>query len=746
MLQKLRVGLAGAVALALTMSPAQASDAPPTSQVSVTLTDLSTGTYLDRGPKIRWQEGKAPDGDTITIDANRAYQTMDGFGASFTDSSAWLIGTKLDHERRNSVMRDLFDSQQGIGLSFIRQPMGASDFSAAGNWSYDDMPPGETDPGLENFSIDHDQAYTLPLLRQALKINPDISLMATPFSPPGWMKTSDSMIGGTLKPEFREDFANYFVKFIKAYEANGVPIDFISLQNEPTYQPPTSPSSLVTVEQANDLIKNYVGPALRANDLSTKILTYDFNYDLPSYAETPFADPESSKFVNGTAWHCYAGDVRMQTVVHNDYPNKTTHMTECSGGTWEGTDQDAFNATMNHVIGSTRNWAKSVVRWNMALDADRGPTNGGCDICRGVLTVAEGADGEWDYTKNVDYYALGQASKFVEPGAQRVASSTLGAGSVQDVAFVNPDGSSVLVTHNSGQAAQTFKVQSGDHWFEYTLNPGAAATFTWKGDQRGSTDSQAVGSVDLVFDQKDGTNPVVTYSPDLSIFEDQVRVGDRWFGQTVPTGGSIELTRGQQPLPRAGWTATAIATEPGGSPENALDEDPTTRWATGRGMQQGDWFDIDMGSTQTVDQITIDSGTSLGDQAHGYQIFVSQDGTNWGEPIVTGAGKSQQSTAIFPETQARYIRVMNVGAAQNWWSIYDVKVFAPTGPVAERAGEGDLTQVQRRTATLADGTEVTALYNAGTAPVTFQGDWGPTPYIYRLPAGGVGIFTERPAS
>ena len=289
--------------------------------VSVVVTDLGAQKYLAPQPGMSWQRGSAPAGPTITVDTTRRYQEITGFGASFTDSSAWLVDTKLDASQRDAVMRDLF-SDQGIGLSFLRQPMGASDFAVKGNYSYDDMPPGKTDPTLAHFSIDHDRAYIIPLLLQARRINPHLTVMATPWSPPGWMKTSDSMIGGTLRPEAYQPLADYFAKFIEDYAAAGVPIRYITPQNEPLFIPGGYPGMFLSATQADDLIKNHLGPTLRAHHLPTGILAYDHNWDAISYPETMYADPDAAGYVAGTAWHCYGGDVITQAVSHNNYPNK----------------------------------------------------------------------------------------------------------------------------------------------------------------------------------------------------------------------------------------------------------------------------------------------------------------------------------------------------------------------------------------------------------------------------------------
>ncbi|MEV4641367.1 glycoside hydrolase family 30 beta sandwich domain-containing protein [Actinoplanes sp. NPDC049548] len=735
-------GLVAALTL-VTLCPVEASAAAgPSASVSVHLTDLAAKTYLSRQPGVSWRRGHAPDGPTITVDSRRRYQEITGFGASFTDSSAWLVGTRLDPAQRDAVMRDLFSSQ-GIGLSLLRQPMGASDFAVTGNYSYDDMPAGQTDPALEHFSVGHDRAYIIPLLQQARRLNPKLTLMASPWSPPGWMKTSDSMIGGTLRPDAYQPLADYFVKFLQAYAAAGVPVRYITPQNEPLYVPSGYPGMSLSAQQQNDLIKNHLGPAIRERGLHTGILAYDHNWDVIGYPETMYADPATTGFVEGTAWHCYGGDVRAQSVSHNDYPNKPAWHTECSGGTWEGDEQAGFAAGMGLVINSTRDWAKGVVRWNMALDQNNGPTNGGCPTCRGVVTVAPDASGRWSYAKTVDYWALGHASKFVRPGARRIASSSLGAGDVQDVAFVNRDGSTALVAFNSATSAKTFQVQWGDKWFTYRLPAGAAATFTWSGTQHGAASPSELGSVDVPFVNRDGTRAVISYDSGLLAHQAQVRVGDQWLGYSLPAGASLEPPTASAPLPRDAWTVSASTSNPTEPPGRAVDGDAATRWSTGRGMKAGDWFQVDLGANQTFNQVVLDTTGSSGDSPRGYQLFVSDDGTNWGRPIATGQG-SPVTKILVPQVTARYLRVVNQGDAGGWWSIHELNVLGPGGPAAG-AARTDERGLQRKTAVLPDGTRLLVAYNSGRSVTTFDVRWGDTTYRYRLPAGAAAVFTTRQA-
>ncbi|MEU0247338.1 discoidin domain-containing protein [Streptomyces sp. NPDC006235] len=748
--QRRRPTLAAATTLLATLSvlPAAtpASATPALSKAQVWLTDLSTDTHLAKQAPVTWKAGPVPDGSsgsTITVDSTRTYQPIEGFGASFTDSSAWLVGTKLDTAQRNALMRDLFSRHDGIGLSVLRQPMGASDFAVSGNYSYDDMPAGQSDPTLAHFSIDHDRSYTIPLLKQAGRINPRLTVMATPWSAPGWMKTSGSMVKGQLKPEAYQAYADYFAKFLKAYAAAGVPVRYVTPQNEPLYEPSTYPGMSMPADQAKTFVTGYLAPTLRKQGLSTRILGYDHNWDVTSHPESLYTDPAAARDVAGTAWHCYAGDVTAQSVVHNDYPNEPAFQSECSGGTWEGDEQGGFAGAMDNVINGPRNWAKSIVRWNMALDTDGGPRNNGCQGCRPVVTVAPNTDGKWTYTPTADYWGLAQASKFVQPGARRIASNTLGKGSIEDVAFTNPDGSTALVTFNSGTSARTFTVGWGNRHFTYTLAAKAAATFTWTGNQSGSTDPATIGSVDLPFRNPDGSKALISYDSSLLAQQPQVRIGDQWVGYTLPTGASLTPPTGEAPLSRDGWQATASASSSDGPPSQAIDGDPATRWSSGHGMQPGDWFQLDLGSTQTFDQVVLDTSASSGDYVRQYEVSTSDDGTTWSKPTAVGAG-STVTRILLPSTTARYIRVTNTADSGSWWSIHELSVLAPDGKAAPSPAATD-HGLQRKSAALPDGTRLTAVYNSGTSPATFDLPWGGTTYSYRLPAGAAAIFTNRSA-
>jgi len=429
---------------------------------------------LQQGSALRFTSTPTSE-KVITVDDSRQYQTIDGFGAAMTDSSAWLLEDQLSTAQRNEVMRKLFDPQHGIGISFVRVPLGASDL-ARNRYSYDDMPPGQRDPGLQRFSIDHDRAYILPALGQALKLNPSINIMVTPWSPPGWMKTKDSMVGGQLREDASTDFALYLAKSVSAFQKAGVPVKYLSLQNEPLYETKDYPGTLMPADQQKELIAKYVGPALQKAGLHAGILAYDHNLDHPEYPETILADPAGAQYVPGSAFHCYGGNVSAQGRVHEQFPDKGLWMTECSGGTWQ--KGNILAITERLVIESTRQWAKTVVLWGLALDEKNGPNSGGCATCRGFVTVDSSAEPP-TVTYTADYYAIGHASRFVHPGAVRIDSSELSQDGLETVAFKNTNGSIVLLVLNNGDTSQNFSVSWHGNSFRTSLNAGSVSTYEW---------------------------------------------------------------------------------------------------------------------------------------------------------------------------------------------------------------------------------------------------------------------------
>jgi glucosylceramidase len=465
------------------------------SAVSVVLTTNDQTQLMAVQPNVSFSTSTTDAGtNTVLVDPAQQYQSIEGFGAAFTDSAAYLLMEVEPSANLSSTLNDLFTRNgDGIGLSFMRIPMGASDIART-VYSLDDQPVGTTDLPLADFSIAHDQTYILPLIQQAKTLNPKMKLMANPWSPPGWMKDPTSinpvsMMGGDLLMTSANEtaFANYFVTYIQAYQAAGVPIDYISIQNEPENETAAYPSMLMTDNVQLALLQGYVLPALANANLSTKVFVWDHNWDTPSYPEYVLSGLTAQQLtqVAGTAWHGYGGAPGAQQLVQNEFPTLGTWETEHSGGTWQ-TDQ--FTTDMLEITLVMRNSSKSFVKWSLALDQNLGPNLtlndpplGGCSTCTPIVTVNSSTGA---VTKDIEYYTLGHYSKYVLPGAVRVYSSNTPY--IASVAFENPDGSMALIAYNSSSSSQTFNVQWGGQSFSYTLPATAAATFTWTGTATGN--------------------------------------------------------------------------------------------------------------------------------------------------------------------------------------------------------------------------------------------------------------------
>jgi glucosylceramidase len=476
-----------AVAGAVLTVPRLAQAAGETVNIWLTTTSDSGGRTVTRGLQqqapISFAASSAAANQTITVNENTTYQQFVGGGASFTDTAAWLMNSSgaLSASTRTSVMQKLFDPNAGIGLDFLRNPMGASDL-ARYNYSYDDMPAGQTDPALAHFSIAHDLVDVLPLTKQARALNPGLKVMATPWSAPAWMKDNDNFINqGWLQSQYYAAYAQYFVKFIQAYQAQGVPIDYVSAQNEPTccgagttYASMNWNGSGLDYFSGTDLL-----PAFHAAGLSTKLLVLDYNWsNYNDLGSVPLGDAalRGDPLFGGIAWHGYGGDVSTQTTIHNQYPSVSAFDTEHSGGTWIANQQ---NEDMHNLIDYTRNWGRTWTKWSLAVDQNMGPHSGGCGTCTGLITVHNGDSrgGQVDYT--IEYYTMGHLTKFVKPGAYRIDSTANS--TVPNVAWRNPDGSKALIAYNGTSGSQSVKVVWGNQSFTYSLPAATSATFTWSG-------------------------------------------------------------------------------------------------------------------------------------------------------------------------------------------------------------------------------------------------------------------------
>jgi O-glycosyl hydrolase len=440
--------------------------------VSAWLTTGDQGKLLE--PQSTFNFGNdTTNGLVIHVNENHQYQQMDGFGAVMTDSSAWLIYNQLTASQRNDLMNKLFSPTNGIGMSYLRVPIGASDF-ALNHYTYDD-----TCCDVNDFSIAHDTPYIIPVLLQAKSLNADLKLMGSPWSTLGWMKTTNSLYRGTLRPEYYDEYASYFAQFIGAYAAQGLPIHSVTIQNEPQHTASDYPAMWLTPADEVSFVKNNLGPTL--NGTGVKIVSLDHNWGLAHYGVDVLNDATARQYVSGTAFHCYGGVPDFQTITRDVHPDKAIYFTESSSGSWATNWADNLIWDgVNLIVGSTRNWFQTVVKWNIALDTNNGPHTGDCSGCTGLATINQNTGA---VTYNHDYYALGHLSKFVVPGAYRIASTTQPAPNIHSVAFKNPDGSKVLIVVNANNEGNAVNVRWGGQSFQYSLPRQSMATFKWGGTQ-----------------------------------------------------------------------------------------------------------------------------------------------------------------------------------------------------------------------------------------------------------------------
>lgn len=408
----------------------------------------------------------------IEVDDTQAFQTVDGFGYTLTGGSAEVIN-QLSVAKKQELLQELFgSSENSISISYLRISIAASDLNSA-PFSYDDMAIGQTDVNLNSFSLAPDMTNLIPVLKAILAINPNIKIMATPWSPPVWMKDNNSFIGGSLQPQYYGVYAQYFVKYIQKMKAEGITIDAICPQNEPLH-PGNNPSLLMTATQQAEFIKNSLGPAFQTAGINTKIIIYDHNCDRPDYPITVLSDTAANPFIDGSAFHLYGGDISALSTVHNAFPTKNVYFTEqwtSSEGNFGG---DLRWHSKNVVIGSMRNWSKIALEWNLANNSSFGPhTPGGCTQCKGAITI-NSAD---SFVRNVAYYIIAHASKFVPFGSTRIVSNVQG--NLSNVAFKTPSGKIVLLVVNDGASTELFNIKYNGRWITTSLESGSVGTYIW---------------------------------------------------------------------------------------------------------------------------------------------------------------------------------------------------------------------------------------------------------------------------
>lgn len=475
-----RIALAGFAILSVSCCSRSSEDTkkpdPPTPPIVKNEVDF----WITKGDEsIKLQKQNTPVAFTastnvyqnIDLDISQTYQSVDGFGYTLTGGSAEVINS-LSASKKQELLQDLFgSSDNSISVSYLRISIGASDLNSS-VFSYNDLDPGQTDVNLTKFSIEKDRGV-INLLKEILAINPKIKILGSPWSAPIWMKTNGSSMGGSLKPEYYGVYSQYFVKYIKAMKSEGINIDAVTIQNEPLHGG-NNPSMVMTAAEQATFVKQNLGPDFKSAGINTKIIVYDHNCDRPDYPIEVLSDKDASPFIDGAAFHLYGGDISALSSVRNTFPTKNVYFTEqwtASNGNFGG---DLKWHTKNVVIGSMRNWSKNALEWNLANDPQFKPyTPGGCTMCKGAITV----NSSENYSKNVSYYIIAHASKFIPQNSVRIASTQ--PGNLATVAFKREDGKLVLIVVNDGNTGENFNIRMNGKIATFSLDAGAVGTYVF---------------------------------------------------------------------------------------------------------------------------------------------------------------------------------------------------------------------------------------------------------------------------
>ncbi len=441
--------------------------------VAVWITNPDKSALLERQKPAAFPSAATP-ATTIDVDGKQKFQTIDGFGFALTGGSAQHL-IHMDAAQRAAILNELFSNGGGgIGISYLRLTIGASDLNQR-VFTYDDLPANETDPEMLRFDLGPDKDDVIPVMQEILKIHPGIGILASPWSAPPWMKTNHASKGGSLKPEYYDAYAKYFVKYIQAMKAAGIRIDAITVQNEPLNAKNT-PSMVMTAVEEAAFIKGHLGPAFHAAGIKTKIVLYDHNCDVPEYATSILADRAAARYVDGSGFHLYGGRIEAMTRVHDAYPRKNLYFTEqmVTGSVETKPSIQIARPVSRLIVGATRNWSRNVLLWNLAADPNNDPhtNDGGCTMCQGAITI----DGN-KVSRNLAYYVVAHASKFVAPGSVRIGSNI--PDSLPNVAFRTPAGKTVLIVVNAGGEPRAFGIRYRGRVMPASLQAGAVATYVW---------------------------------------------------------------------------------------------------------------------------------------------------------------------------------------------------------------------------------------------------------------------------
>ena len=405
----------------------------------------------------------------INVDTSNQYQSMEGFGFSLTGGSAMLLSTKFNKAQRNNLWQELF-LENGININYLRISIGASDLDEK-VFSYCDFPVEISDP-LKKFSLAYDTLYLVPILKEILNVNPEVKIMGSPWSAPPWMKDNNLPKGGKLLERFYPLYASYFVRYIQAMAQEGVVLDAITIQNEPE-NPNNTPSMIMSAAEQAAFIRDHLGPAFIRDNIKTKIVTFDHNCDHPQFPIEILNDKMARSFVDGTAFHLYLGQPDAMSTVHESHPDKNIYFTEQWTSGHGKFEDDLFWHIQNVIIGATRNWSKVVLEWNLANDAQFGPhtSDGGCTECQGAITISD------SLTRNVSYYIIAHASKFIPRGSVRIEATFQK--DLPAVAFLTPDKKVVVIVLNVSTQSRVIEFEMLNEQLQMDLTPRTVSTLVF---------------------------------------------------------------------------------------------------------------------------------------------------------------------------------------------------------------------------------------------------------------------------
>ena len=441
------------------------------SQTVTTADGLSLLKHIAKPMLLSDQFNQLTSKDTVFIDEGIQYQKIEGFGYTLTGGSANLLH-QMPLQNRAAILKELFgQGPNDLNINYLRISIGASDLDAT-VFSYDDLKEGEVDPDLKKMSIAKDQEFLIPILKEIQSIQPNLKLIASPWSPPVWMKDNGKSKGGHLLTKYYETYAQYFVKYIQLMRAEGLQMNAVTIQNEPEHGG-NNPSMLMSAAEQTIFIKNHLGPAFKKQGITTEIVIWDHNADNPNYPIQILNDSVAKSFISASAFHLYLGHESALSKLHQAHPDKKIYFTEQWTGA-KGSFEGDFLWHMQHiVIGTMSNWSSMVLEWNLANDPTYGPhTPGGCTECLGALTITGS-----DFKRNVSYYIIGQVAPFLPAGSVRIQTTSSNT-QIQSIGFKRPDGKKVLVALNTGKQA-VFTIDFEQKKYNFTLPEKSASTIVW---------------------------------------------------------------------------------------------------------------------------------------------------------------------------------------------------------------------------------------------------------------------------